>query len=288
MIPSLSTLHARPIPRQGPRPRASRRRGLRLLTLVSLLGAVGLAGCAGAPAAPADARRARIDRIVASSAKILVERDGKRVSTGSGVVVASRSEGPDGSPESYILTSSHLLDGKDGVTLFVRFPGDTAPGKKLGAALVRRGDSETQDLALLRVAGIAVPPVSFSVQDEVRLGEEILIVGFPWGRRLGLFSGIVSQVPTDSREKQEAAAGDSPEQSLMVDATAAKGVSGGGVFHAGTGELIGIVEGYGTTSIAVQGAAKNYSLRVPLPGETFVVPVDRIRKFVEASGLAAQ
>ncbi len=246
-----------------------------------------LAGCAASGASVPDVRQTVVDRIVASTAKVLVERGGRRVGAGSGVVVASKTEDPGSQPVSYILTSAHLLDGKDDAQVFVRFTGAVAPGRKLGAGLVLRGNSSTQDLALLRVPGVAAPPVDIGDTEDARLGEDILVVGFPWGRRLGLFSGIVSEVPTDSKEKQEAAAGEGTEDSLMVDAVAANGVSGGGVFRAGTGELLGVVEGFGTASVAVREGGGNYSVRVPMPGETFVVPLAKIRQFLKAAGVGS-
>jgi hypothetical protein len=75
------------------------------------------------------------------------------------------------------------------------------------------------------------------------------------------------------------------EQTIVVDASSAKGVSGGGVFREATGRLLGIVEGYQTASIAVEGRTQNYSVKVPMPGETFVVPIGRVRRFVDDAGL---
>jgi hypothetical protein len=63
--------------------------------------------------------------------------------------------------------------------------------------------------------------------------EAEVFVGFPWGKRLGLFSGIVSQVPASGKEDVAADEGD--EQTIVVDAAASKGVSGGGVFREATG-----------------------------------------------------
>jgi hypothetical protein len=155
--------------------------------------------------------------------------------------------------------------------------------KKLPATLYRQGNAETLDLALLRVPGIAVIPVQFPEDNDVRLGEEILVVGFPWGKRLGIFGGIISQVPVDVANGGPMEEG--TEQTIVVDASSAKGVSGGGVFREATGRLLGIVEGYQTASIAVEGRTQNYSVKVPMPGETFVVPIGRIRRFVDDAGL---
>lgn len=263
-----------------PRPAASRIGGLGLL-----LACVLVAGCAGIGPTAQDERQDIIDRIVASSAKIIIEQGGRRVGSGSGVVVASRPAGSEGDAVSFVLTATHILEAWEGSQVFVRFPGAPAGSGKFPAALRHRSPSATLDLAILEVRGVSLPAVSLPAADEIRLGEEILIVGFPWGKRLALFSGIVSQVPVGGPE--EALAGEVADQTLVVDAASSKGVSGGGVFLAASGSLVGIVEGYQTASIAVKDQSRTFSVKVPMPGETFVVPLGRIRDFLAGAHLEA-
>ena len=239
-----------------------------------------VAGCAAPRLSASVERQTVIDQIVAASAKVVVEQGGRRTASGSGVVVASRGTR---TGVSYVLTVAHILEGKDGADVFVRFAGAVAGKEKFAATVVRQGNAETLDLALLKVPGIAVPAAVFPADDHVLIGEEILVVGFPWGKRLGLFSGIVSQVPSESKEDVTAEEG--TEQTIVVDAAAAKGVSGGGVFRESTGNLLGVVEGYQTALIAVKDRSQTYSVKVPMPGETFVVPITRIRRFLEDAGL---
>src|SRR3989304_3993756 len=52
------------------------------------------AGCAAVGGGGAEERHAVIARIVAASARITVEKGGRRLGTGSGVVIASQAEGP--------------------------------------------------------------------------------------------------------------------------------------------------------------------------------------------------
>lgn len=237
---------------------------------------------AGGAIAPED-RQGIIDRIVAASAKVTIERAGQRIGTGSGVVVASRTEGPMREPVTYVLTAAHVIDGKDAAEIFVRFAGANASRGKMHAAVARRGNPDRLDLAILRVTGLAVLPARFPKGDQAQLGEEILVAGFPWGKRFGLFSGIVSQVPEDGKES--GTLGDGNDPTIMVDAAVANGVSGGGVFRAVDGGLVGIVEGYQTASIAVRDSSRTYSVKVPMPSETFVVPLSRIRRFLDEGGL---
>lgn len=243
-----------------------------------------VAGCAtnGFPG-PAD-RQAVIDRIVAASAKITLYHEGRRVASGSGVVIEANPDRQEG-PASYILTAAHLFDGRQDVRIFVRLPSSEPSSAPHQARLLRRTQGETADLALLEVSGVAVEPALLAEDGDVRLGAEIFAVGFPWGKRLGVFSGIVSQVPDDHRE-EPAASEEAGEHTLTVDAAASRGMSGGGVFLASTGRLLGIVEGFQTASIAVKGQSQTYSVKVPMPGETFVVPISRIRRFLEEAGVA--
>jgi len=62
------------------------------------------------------------------------------------------------------------------------------------------------------------------------------------------------------------------------------GSSGGGVFDARTGELLGIVETYRTAKISIP-ELLDRALDIPVPGETAIVPASTIRKFIEEFGL---
>jgi len=236
------------------------------------------AGCAGLGPTAQSGRQEIIDRIVASSVKVSIEQDGRRVASGSGVVIASMLAGSDRDPRTFVLTAAHVLEGWERAKLSVRCAGAQAGSGKYPATLKYRAPSGAADLALLEVRGITLPAAQYGAEEEVRLGEEILIVGYPWGKRLGLFSGIVSQVPMNGVE--DGSAGEGADQTLVVDASSSKGVSGGGVFRAASGTLVGIVEGYQTASIAVKDRSQTYSVKIPMPGETFVVPLVRIREFL--------
>jgi serine protease Do len=232
-------------------------------------------GVAPARAEGPRGRQAVIDQIVAASAKVTLEKGGKVLSSGSGVVVDSGQDQM-GGPVSYVLTAAHVLESREAPDILVQFVTAGVGGRKYRACLIRRSDPDRLDLALLRVPGLLLPAVPYREAGETRLGEEIFVVGFPWGKRLSLSSGIVSQVPLAVGPGPE-----DPDPMLMVDAAVAKGVSGGGVFRLATGGLIGIVEGYQTAAIPVKGRAETYSVNVPMPGETLVVPVARIRPFLD-------
>ncbi len=231
-------------------------------------------------------RQSVIDRIVDGSVKIAIERDARRVTSASGIVIASRPATQGKEAVSYVLTAAHALAGGDGATIFVGFCGADAARGKFVATVISQGTPETLDLALLRVVGIAVPSIVFPVDDQVRLGKQILVIGFPEGQRLGISAGIVSQLPLS--EIQNGIPADRSEHRIVIDAAAPRGVSGGGVFEAETGRLIGIVQGYRTVSIPLKDPSQSYSLKFPIPGETYVMPMTQIRLFLTSTDVATE
>jgi S1-C subfamily serine protease len=229
-----------------------------------LAAAVLAAGCASLT----PARRDDVIRhIVPSAVQLRVERDGGGRASASGVVLAS----DPGSQRTWILTTRHTLGTKPR-QVHVTGAGHRRLSARIAAV------SEDADLAVLEVTGLVLPPVAF--QEAVRLGDEVWVVAFPWGRRLTVVSGVVSQVA--SEDDQPALEG----PVLMIDASVSYGASGGGVFEAGSGRLIGIVEGYRTARVAPPGRGEPV-LDLPVPGETVIVPTPTILRFLSASGLAS-
>ena len=234
----------------------------------------------------ASARQRVIDEMVDSTVKVTIERNARRVTSASGVVIASRPASHATEAVSYVLTAAHVLAGGDGATIVVGFCGTHAARGKFTATVISQGKPDTLDLALLRISGIAAPPVRLPEDDLVRLGQPILVVGFPEGERLGLSGGIVSQLPLSARPNGIPA--DRPENRIVIDAAAPRGVSGGGVFEVETGRLVGIVQGHQTVSMAVKDQAQTYTLKFPVPGATFVVPMTQIRPFLTSPESATE
>jgi len=210
-------------------------------------------------------------KILPSAVQVVVEQhEGRRIKSGSGVAIASRRTGEDAS--CFVLTSGHTFSGIAGkAEIYAVFGRHLGPGQKARALLVAsRNDSI--DLALLRAESDqcnTVSPASAPV-----LGEPIWVIGFPAGRHIMLSSGVVSQVMLDGAGDPAAAA------RLIVDAPVSYGVSGGGVFDARTGRLIGLVEGFSTARMMTQGPAPSSYVDVPVPGQTLVTPLADIRRFL--------
>jgi len=134
--------------------------------------------------------------------------------------------------------------------------------------------SRDDDLALIETEHLDVVPVRLKMMSS--LGDEILVVAFPWGQRFTVVRGVVSQVASLTGEAGPA---------RMVDASVSYGSSGGGVFDAQTGELVAIVEGYRTAKVAIPEMQERV-LEVPVAGETTLIAAPTIFRFLVDSGLS--
>ena len=213
-----------------------------------------------------------LQRILPSAVQIVVEqREGRRVRTGSGVVLASRPA--ERRVDCFVLTAGHTVSGLVGEKeVYVVFGRHRRQGDRAPAAVIAYRDMPGIDLALLRTESDHCAPAQPGGQ--ALLGEAVWVVGFPWGRSMTLTSGIVSQVSFDDGAGRDSGA------RLMVDAQVSYGSSGGGVFEARSGALIGVVEGYSTARVSAQGANPAWYIDVPVPGQTFVTPIADVQRFL--------
>jgi S1-C subfamily serine protease len=219
-----------------------------------------------------------LQRILPSAVQVIVEQqEGRRVRTSSGVVLAARRE--ERREDCFVLTSGHSVSGivgqKEVSVVFGRHRG---AGRRVPATVLAYRDTPDLDLALLQVEDDRCAPARAGRPP--LLGEAVWVVGFPWGRHMTLASGIVSQINADDAADRETAS------RLMVDASVSYGSSGGGVYEARDGALIGIVEGYSTARVSPQGANPSWYIDVPVPGQTFVTPLSDVRRFLAEAGYA--
>lgn len=200
-------------------------------------------------------------------AQVLVRRDGRVVARGSGVVIATRDE--DGTPACYLLTAGHVLSpGGDGVDVVVVFPPDGTGRRGLPGERLYEVDTDEQDLAVLRTVGTACRPAA--------LGPSLERGGDVWLGAMGadglprVWPGHVREIPGPG------GAG------WTVDGTVTEGASGGGVFDARTGGLVGLIQGYWTARLIVAGA--QVAAEVPA-GTTAVISLAHVRTQLEAWGV---
>ena len=119
---------------------------------------------------------------LASAVQHFAERAGGARRAGSGVVLAMDSEG-----RALILTTGHLLVPKVEQSVYVLGPGGGQPIE----AKILVIDQE-HDITILEASGLVASPVKLKAS--ARLGDNVWVVSFPWGRRGTLVNGFVSQI----------------------------------------------------------------------------------------------
>jgi len=215
-----------------------------------------------------------VQNALRQSVRVEVQVAGKLVRAASGVVVASE-EG-----RSYVLTNQHVVqrEGLHGSATFLVVI-ERPKLHRVEARLLAEGEVPDEDLALLTIAE-QLPPVALATEDDVQVGDDVVVIGAPYGRSLSVSSGIVSQLELDENDSRV-------QRAMKTDAPIGYGASGGGVFGVPSGKLMGLVEGYRTAKVAFGGVAGNdFSFDVPMPGETFLSPPSKLRAFVARAGLA--
>ena len=228
-------------------------------------------------ALPAFARsdRSRVaQKALRQSVRVEVLVRGNVVRMASGVVVAV-----DGTT-SYVLTNEHVVqrEGLAGSASFVVLVERPRP-HRLAARVFAEGKVPDDDLALLAAEGEALPAATLAPVPSVDVGDDVVVIGAPYGRALSVSSGIVSQIEVDEQDSRI-------QRAMKTDAPIGYGASGGGVFDVPSGRLVGLVEGYRTAKVAFGGLSKDdFSFDVPMPGETFLAPPAKIRSFVLRAGI---
>jgi|RhiMetdeSRZDD1v2_1073273.scaffolds.fasta_scaffold00149_36 serine protease Do len=234
---------------------------------VVLGGLLVLGGCA--TKSRSSSRAEVIKQILPSTVQLRCERDSGDRRAASGVVLArdvSRRR-------TWIVTTRHFVEPVTPQKLYVTFAGAKA---RSAAKLVKL--SEGSDLALLEVEGLEAAPVR--LKDSVALGDEVWVVAYPWGRRMTLSNGVISQIVRDDADTVY----EGPAR--MVDVSVSYGASGGGVFDVTTGALVGLVEGYRTAKMTPK-ATPDSVIEIPIAGETTLISAEAIRRFVVEAGLGS-
>jgi serine protease DegS len=143
-------------------------------------------------------------------------RERTETSLGSGVIV---------SPQGYLLTNNHVIQGADEIRVSLA-DGRDAPATLVGA------DAET-DLAVLRIELDELPVIGVGASDRLRVGDVVLAIGNPFGVGQTVTQGIVSAV--DRRDLGL----NTFENFVQTDAAINPGNSGGALVDA-HGRLVGI------------------------------------------------
>ncbi len=195
-----------------------------------------------------------VEQVSPSVVTILVEQDGRMAKAGGNKSPAPgtpfddffrRFGAPNGSPgdhaergpssalgsgfivdaEGWIVTNNHVIKGGDRIKVRL------SDGREFNAEVM--GADEQTDLALLRIqVDEALPYVTLGNSDEIRVGEDVVAVGNPFGLGGTVTTGIVSA-------KGRNIGGGAYAEFLQTDASINKGNSGGPLFDM-DGNVIGV------------------------------------------------
>jgi serine protease Do len=160
--------------------------------------------------------------------------------------------------------------------------GDSASGRRARVVATDR----VRDLALLRIEGPPLVPLVLDEPGTAREGQAVALMGFPIGGTLGFapvtHRGIVASITRAALPAQTAANLDPRAllrlregnfELLQLDATAYPGNSGGPVFDAVHGRVIGVV------NMVLVKAGRESALTNPT-GISYAVPVAALRELL--------
>src|SRR5712672_628996 len=174
-----------------------------------------------------------------------VPKQRREQSLGSGVIV---------SPEGYVLTNNHVVDGATDVKV-------TLSDKRELKAQVIGTDPKT-DVAVLKLEGSNFPAITLGDSSKVQVGDYALAIGNPFGVGQTVTMGIVSAKGRGNLGIEDY------EDFIQTDAPINPGNSGGALVN-DRGQLIGI-----NTAILSHGSGGNQ-------GIGFAVPVNLARQVMD-------
>jgi serine protease Do len=180
-----------------------------------------------------------------SDGRFNIPRERRERSLGSGVIV---------SPEGYILTNNHVVDGATDIRV-------TLSDKREFKATIVGTDPKT-DVAVLKVDGSDLAAATIGDSSKVQVGDYALAIGDPFGVGQTVTMGIVSAKGRTNLGIEDY------EDFIQTDAPINPGNSGGALVNS-RGELIGI-----NTAILSHGSGGN-------EGIGFAVPVNLARQVMD-------
>ncbi len=172
-------------------------------------------------------------------------REQREHSLGSGVLI---------SPDGYILTNNHVVDGAHDVKVLL---GDK---REMKAKIV--GTDAKTDIAILKIEGQNLPVLTLGDSSTMQPGAFVLAIGNPFGLNQTVTMGIVSAIGRGNLGIEDY------EDFIQTDAAINPGNSGGALINE-RGELIGI-----NTAILSGGSGGNQ-------GVGFAIPINMARQVMD-------
>ncbi|MDI7775365.1 Do family serine endopeptidase [Asticcacaulis sp. EMRT-3] len=149
------------------------------------------------------------------------------------------------SPDGYVVTNNHVIDGADDITVKL------TNNKELKATVV--GRDVATDLAVLKVQGTDFPFVRFELDHKPRVGDWVIAMGNPFNFSNTATAGIVSAYGRDLAE-----GGADYVDYLQIDAAINRGNSGGPTF-----DMYGRVIGINTAIVTPSGGNAGVGFAIP-------------------------
>ncbi len=160
------------------------------------------------------------------------------------------------SPDGYILTNSHVVEGMDSITVQLN-DGREFPTKVLG-------QDANSDLALIKIDAKDLPFLTLGNSDDLEVGQWVAAVGNPFGLQATLTVGVVS---AKSRNNLDIAR---YEDFIQTDAAINRGNSGGPLLTL-NGEIVGI-----NTAIATNASSGYMGIGFAIPSNMAKHVMDEI------------
>jgi len=169
------------------------------------------------------------------------QREQKVTGLGSGVIV---------SPDGYILTNSHVINGADEINITLQ-DGTIYNNVKIS------GEDTSGDIAVLKIEGVKdLPYATLGNSDELQVGSWVVAIGNPYGFKSTVTAGIVSAMGRDF--SMGSPYGDFSNL-IQTDAAINPGNSGGALVN-----LYGEVIGINTAIITPTGGSVGLGFAIPI------------------------
>jgi serine protease Do len=178
-----------------------------------------------------------------------VPKDRREKALGSGVII---------SPEGYVLTNNHVVDGATDVRV-------TLSDKREFQARIVGTDPKT-DVAVLKIDGEKLTPITVGDSSKVEVGDVALAIGDPFGVGQTVTKGIISATGRGNLGIEDY------EDFIQTDAPINPGNSGGALVN-DRGELIGI-----NTAIITHGSGGSQGIGFAVPANLARNVMDQILK----------
>jgi serine protease Do len=167
------------------------------------------------------------------------------------------------SPDGYVVTNNHLIQGEGGNGTVDQVTVKMPDGREFPARIV--GRDPPSDLALLKIEGSNLPFVNFGDSTRARVGDWVIAIGNPYGLGGTVTAGIVSAL---HRGITGVGAYD---RYIQTDASINMGNSGGPMFDM-QGNVIGI------NSALISPTGTNVGIGLAIPTELAQPVIESLRR----------